>query len=233
MKRMNSLAWSMALLALAPTAAAGEQEPAYEDFSDESWASLDRGGVWEVIDKFQVHQKDEDKPWKNNAFNKAIDQGDVMTWAFDIKVESGARAAGIYVMASDPEGVDRGTSYLLWYSEKTGDDGERHARFSLAKFIEDKRQKFAPSLDLPNKPGEWVRLQVRLDTTTGEFLISCDGEEVGKLTDPDPIKTGEHVSLHTMLTPTRYRNLEVTREKKGTKARRHEGKRNAECRMAK
>lgn len=189
------------------TACPSGAEPA-EDFTRGVWYSLGRGGVWEVVATNEIHQTEHAEPWKNNGFNRAFDQAGTMEYEWGVRLLHGS-SGGIYVLADATNGVDRGTSYLLWYAESTNGGGR--AEFSLAKFIRDQRQAWAPSARLPVKRGDWVTLRVRIDTATGEFIVHCNGEEVARFVDETPIRAGNHVSLHTCVSAVAYRDLQIRR----------------------
>ena len=212
MRTMNTTAGMIGglgmMLALCAGPASGADAPAGEapeNFGDPAWYSLGRGGVWETVSSNEVRQTEHAEPWKNNGFNRASDQGGVMEYEFGIHLLAGYMGAGIYVLADATNGVDRGTSYLLWFSEPK----EGAPEFSLAKFIKDKRQDWAPKTRLPGKRGDWLTLRERIDTATGTFVVHCNGKEAAQFKDESPIRTGNHVSLHTCLCAVAYRDLRI------------------------
>jgi len=189
---------------------AGNRAPV-EDFSDKAWYSLGRGGVWKVVNRSEIHQLDADKPWKNNGYNRKLDQSGRMAWEFDILLDNGACGAGIYVMADDEKANDRGTSYLLWYRHAKAEEGKpAHGQMVIGKFVKNRRVKdWRVTFDVPVRPDEWARLRYEYDPATGKFNLYCQGKPAGQATDPQPVKSGNHVSLHSCLTACKWRNLRI------------------------
>jgi hypothetical protein len=196
------------LAALVATVGLGAEPDQAENFSDRAWYSLGRGAVWMVVSSNEVRQTEHEGTWKNNGFNRACAQGGVMDYAFDIRLYDGTIGAGLYVMADDTNGVDRGNSYLLWYTE----GGKEGPEFSIGKFVGDKAQTFDSKTPLPTRRGEWVTLRVSMDTATGVFTIYCNGKKTAQFTDPKPIRSGTHVSLHTCMCDAAFRNLRIRQE---------------------
>ncbi len=182
-----------------------------ENFNDKAWHSLGRGGVWKIVADGEIHQLDGDKPWKNNGFNRKIEQSGPMAWEYEILVADGSCGAGMYVMADDEQANDRGTSYLLWYKHAKAEAGKpASGQMVVGKFVKNKRVKeFRVTFDVPVKFDEWARLRYEFDPASGRFTLYCQGQKVGDAVDAEPIKAGSHVSLHTCQTACKWRNLRV------------------------
>lgn len=193
-----------------PAATAPATAPACENFRSKAWYGLGRGGAWKIVSDSEIRQL-KGKPYVNNGYNRKVDQAGRMTWAFDIQVDDGACGAGIYVMANDEKGIDRGDSYLLWFKHKK--DGDKlHGQFLIGKHVKNRKVKaWRPAFDLATRPDEWARLRVDYDAATGKFVVCCQDKKIGEAVDPEPIRAGDHVSLHTCLTGARYRNLRIIR----------------------
>ena len=184
-----------------------------ENFRDRAWHALGRGGVWEIVGDHEIHQKDLDRPWKNNGFSRPVEQRGRMAWEFQVRIEPGGFGAGLYVMASDEQSRDRGTSYLLWYQHtKSKTDGSVSCQAAIGKFVKDQRVKdWRPTFPVAAKPGEWVRLRFEFDPGPGRFAVFQGEKKLGEAADPEPIRAGRHVSLHTALASAAYRDLRIAR----------------------
>jgi len=179
------------------------------DFSDKAWSTLGRGAIWQVVSPSQVDQLDPDEPWKNNGFFRLFPQGGIVTCSFETQVAVPKGGPGIFFMARDAQAMERGDSYLVYYGETAGNQG-RHGQISIAKFINDKPQAaFAPKFAVPAHSGAWASVKFRFDAEQGAFTIWCDGREAGRAQDPQPIRVGSVISLHSFGTAAKFRNLRI------------------------
>ena len=209
MRRMSGSAAVLGFLIGAAVPASGADTTACEDFSDKAWSSLGRGAVWRVVSPSQVDQLDPDEPWKNNGFFRLLAQEGTVTCSFDVQVAVGKGGAGLFFMGRDAQAMERGDSYLVYYGE-TVDAKGRHGNIAIGKFLDDKPQSaFAPKFDVPAHPGQWASVGFRFDADKGEFTVWCDGHEVGRARDPQPIRRGNVVSLHSFGTAATFRNLRL------------------------
>ena len=197
-----------------PTGGAGkppELSGAYENFSDAAWASLGRGAVWKVVATNEVAETDPDEPWKNNGFFRKLDQGGTMLYEFDVQVAANKGGAGMFVMGRDPQAVEHGDSYLVYFSAGTAVAGKPGA-VCIGKFVKDKpSDTWSPKFALPTPPNQWVSLKIQFTTATGEFVVWANGKEIGRVQDKSPIATGNHVSLHSFGTAAKFRRLRIER----------------------
>ena len=218
---LGAVRWGLVVAAVLLVAATPADEPAaaaaragHENFNDKAWSSLGRGAEWKAIGDNEIHQLDKDEPWRNNGYFKMVEQGDTMSYRYDVKLATEKGGAGLFVMASDPQGVERGNSYLLYYFHEKKGAGKPQALLSVAKFVKDKLdEKWNPKFKLATQPGEWLSFEVTIATRTGEVVARCNGKEVGRSKDPAPIKTGRVVCLHTCGAPAQFRNVSMERSK--------------------
>lgn len=202
---------SVLAAALAGTTGGAEPSAAFENFTDEAWSSLGRGGKWDVEGKHELHQNDPDEPWRNNGFYRMLEQSGAMVYEFEVKVATEKGGAGLFIMGNEPQGVEHGNSYLAYYSEGPGSpDGG--GLFRIGRFVDNKPDpKWFPTFSVSGTRGQWVKIRLQYSASTGEFVASCNGTEIGRATDESPVKQGNHVAVHSFSTAAQFRNVRVQR----------------------
>ena len=181
----------------------------YDNFDDgniDGWAvsSIDRSyGTWAV--NSCLHQSDNGH-LETNIYKYIEQRGTVQyTWStFDAEVLEGisnpliSNGDGMYFMASEGTSENRGDSYLVWHN--SSDD------IHLLKYLDD-----VEVFDIPlgtSARTETNNYFVTYNAYTGEFSVKHNGNTIGTI-DPDPIESGDYVSLRTYRTEVVFDDITV------------------------
>ena len=178
-----------------------------EDFT--AWKAMPDHGKWTVVSENEVKQagSDKDKNSGNTGFTRMVEQSGAMEYAWSVKMDTLKNGCGFYIFATDPDKGERGNAYILWY----GNNGAPKVNFSVLKVVDNKFPSTVAAFPADAAAGKYNELRCRYDSDKGEFILSCNGKEVGKCTDKQPYKKGTCVSLTTCLTQGEFKDMTITK----------------------
>src|SRR5690554_4730341 len=100
------------------------------------------------------------------------------------------RRGGLYILCSDPTGVERGDSYFIWFRV---DDNR-------VQFYKVQNNVFGPPVfDVSQTINADTQYDFKMsfDRVSGKMQVYINDRLVGSYVDPDPISTGTHVSFRS------------------------------------
>ena len=129
----------------------------------------------------------------NNVYmplNQSLSNNYLYHWTGKFGGAVGNRRGGLYILCSDPTGIERGNSYFVWFRV---DDNK-------VQFYKVQNNNFgSPLISVPFTLNADVTYDFKLsfDRITGKMQVYVNDQLVGTYVDPNPISTGTHVSFRS------------------------------------
>lgn len=103
---------------------------------------------------------------------------------------AGNRRGGLYILCSDPNGVERGNSYFIWF--RVDDNKVQFYKVNNNVFGD-------PLINVSHtiNAGTEYDFKLSFDRISGKMQVYINNQFVGSFVDPNPIGTGTHVSFRS------------------------------------
>ncbi len=131
---------------------------------------------------------------QNNNVYMSLDQSLSNNYMYHWKGKFGGavgnRRGGLYVLCSDPTGIERGNSYFIWFRV---DDNK-------VQFYKVQNNNFgSPLISVPFTLNADVAYDFKFsfDRISGKMQVYIDDQLIGTYVDPTPYTTGAHVSFRS------------------------------------
>lgn len=122
--------------------------------------------------------------------NQGLSNNYLYHWKSKFGGAVGNRRGGLYILCSDPNGVERGNSYFVWFRV---DD-------NLVQFYKVNNNVFgSPVMSVPYtlNAGTEYDFKLSFDHVSGKMQVFVNDLLVGTYVDPSPHATGTHVSFRS------------------------------------
>lgn len=129
----------------------------------------------------------------NNVYiplNQSLSNNYLYHWKGKFGGAAGNRRGGLYILCSDPTGIERGDSYFIWFRV---DD-------NAVQFYKVENNVFGPPLiNVSHTIDANTEYDFKLsfDRISGKMQVYIDDELIGTYVDPDPVGTGDFVSFRS------------------------------------
>lgn len=156
---------------------------------NQNWTALT--GTW-AINNGKLEQTDGTLHNTNIhiPLNQSLSNNYIYHWKAKFGGPVGNRRGGLYILCSDPNGIERGTSYFVWFRV---DD-------NLVQFYKVVNNVFGSavmSVPYTINAGTSYDIKLSFDWITGKMQVYINDLLVGSYIDPTPINSGTHVSFRT------------------------------------
>lgn len=169
------------------------------------WSSF--AGNWEISNGKLV--QDDETEGNSNIYaelNQSSDSEFQYHWQMRIEGSvSTNRRAGLHFFADDPEGAHRGNSYLAWWR---ADDNEFHL-YRIENNTLDLVDVTSITIDL----NTWYDMKVTFNPQNGDIEIYTDDELITSYNDPNPLTSGNYISLRNGDSKVLYDNFKVRKSR--------------------
>jgi hypothetical protein len=166
-----------------------------------SWTSY--SGSWNIASNNLVQSDQNDG--NSNIYAPLNQTNDrIFQYHWQMRIEGNVstnRRGGLHFFVDDPEGPNRGNSYLAWWR---ADDNAFH----LYK-IENNTLNLVQNIPLTIDLNTWMDCKVTFDPQSGEIEVYTDNVLTSTWTDASPFQSGEYISLRNGDSEIRYNNLKV------------------------
>jgi hypothetical protein len=170
-----------------------------------SWTSY--AGNWSISNGNLLQSDQNDGNTNIYAeLNQTNDRAFQYHWQMRIEGNvSTNRRGGVHFFVDDPEGPNRGNSYLAWWR---ADDNAFH----LYR-IENNNLSLVQNIPLTIDLNTWYDCKVTYDPISGEIEVYTDNVLVTSWTDVNPLQSGQYISLRNGDSEIRYNNFKVRTER--------------------
>ena len=131
-------------------------------------------------------------------------------WSARMSGTDDNRRSGLHFFVDDPEGDNRGNSYLAWF--RLDDDA-----FQFYRIENDQLNLVVNNFPIGLSANNWHDFKVTFNPQNGKMEAFMDNELVGEWTDTDPYTAGQYISLRNGNAITEFDNLKV-RKSRDTRA---------------
>ena len=166
------------------------------------------GGSWSINEE---HLRQSDAASTNTGLTIALSQTSLQPYLYEFAARvistTGPRKFGIHLMADGPTLPQRGNSYLVWFN------GEQN-QVIVYKTINDvlyTQQVANVALD-----NQWANYKITYSPAYGVLEVFRNDQSLVTWTDPNPIKTGNSLSLRTNATVAEFDDLKVYKYRAGS-----------------
>lgn len=166
-----------------------------------SWTNF--SGTWDVANNNLV-QTDQADGNSNIYADLSQTNNQAYQYHWQMRIDGNVstnRRGGVHFFVDDPEGPNRGDSYLAWWR---ADDNAFH----LYK-IENNTLDLVQNIPLTINLNTWFDCKVTFDPSTGEVEVYTDNVFTASWTDANPLQSGEYISLRNGDSEVRYNNFKV------------------------
>ena len=177
----------------------------YKELYSEYVAS---SGSWSINDE---HLRQSDAVSTNTGLTISLSQTSLQPYLYEFSARvistTGPRKFGLHLMADGPTLSQRGNSYLVWFN------GEQN-QIIVYKTIDDvlyTQQVATVALD-----DQWASYKITYSPAYGVLEVFRNDRSLVTWTDPDPIKTGNSLSLRTNATVVEFDDLKVYKYRAGS-----------------
>lgn len=147
-----------------------------------SWG-LNNGKLTQTVDT--LHNNNVYMPLNHDLSNNYL-----FHWKGKFGGTVGNRRGGLYILCSDPTGIERGDSYFIWFRV---DD-------NAVQFYKVGNNTFGPPLiNVTHQidPDTEYDFKLSFDRVSGKMQVYINNQLIGSYIDPNPITTGTHVSFRS------------------------------------
>jgi hypothetical protein len=143
----------------------------------------------------------------NINLNQSLSNRYIYHWAGNIGGTGTNRNAGIHIMCSSVNNVNRGNNYLVWFK---ADAAEVHIYEVVNDVISSPLKVFT---NVTINTGSWYDYKVMYDRVTGKFTIWMNNNLIGEYIDATPLSTGTGFSFRTSNCTYSVNDLKVYRSR--------------------
>ena len=180
----------------------------YDDFNPGLAGWVSQAGTWNVNGGTAIQTNEVEA---NTNLHIPITQGQFNNYLYSYKMKlngAGAnRRAGLHFMCSDATLENRGDSYFIYLRA----DNDKAQIYRVANDV----WSLETDDDLQIDPNIWYDVKVVCNHFNGEIRVYVNGVLVSSWTDPNPITTGNSISLRTGNCITEYDDLRVYKSRIG------------------
>ncbi len=168
-----------------------------DDFSENlGWTFLE--GEWKITGNRLTQYN---TAYGNSNCYFKIFQSRNLDFEWEVVMHDGILDAGLHFFSSNGYLSERGNSYLVWQF-KNG--------FVIYKTMVNHLREVRRFPGLTEK-GKLYKNRVRYNSETGLIIIEQDNKEIGRWTDPSPLRRGDFISFRTNKTYASFSNLKIYR----------------------
>lgn len=164
------------------------------------WTSI--SGVWTIAG--ETLQQNDDGIFNTNIYAD-LNQDDydsyLYHWSGRISGGGGDKRAGLHFMCDDPELLNRGNSYFVWFRE---DDD----KVQIYKVVDDVFT-LESEVDFAHSAEVWYDFKTVYDKESGEIHVWVNNSHVISWTDDSPYTTGNSVSFRSGSSVYNVNNFKV------------------------
>ena len=180
----------------------------FDDFNPGLSEWVSEAGTWSLSNGIAIQS---DQAGSNTNLHIPVEQVQFNNYLYSFKMKidgSGTnRRAGLHFMCSDATQENRGESYFV-YLRADNDKVQIYKVTNNAWVLE-------TDDDFTVQPNSWYDVKVVYNQLIGEIRVYVDGVVASQWTDPDPLTSGNSISLRTGNCITEYDDLRVYKSRIG------------------
>ncbi len=174
----------------------------FDDFTPALSGWVQQSGVWDLSNGTALQT---DQSNSNTNLYIPVNQEQFNTYMYGFQIRIGGsgsnRRAGMHFMCSDATLDNRGDSYfMLLRADANKVQIYRVTNNSWSLMTDD---------DLTVNAGEWYDVKVLCNSFSGEIRVYVNGSVVSSWTDPNPLTTGNSISLRSAGCTAEYDDIRV------------------------
>jgi RHS repeat-associated protein len=180
----------------------GDIEVLADDFNDgdaAGWTA--HNGTWNVVTSgngYAYEQSDTVSTASNSS--RPVEQAGLMGFDWTVTFDSGGRAAGMHLFASQDSSTNHGDSYLVWQ-----DGGYVRIYESINNALAQRAYVW-----LPTTNGETHHYRATYDPGSGLISVWRDGQFAVSWSDSSPLTTGSYLAFRTNSSRVRFDDVHVS-----------------------